>query len=85
MKAILEYNLDDADDKMAHLRAVKTLDMAIALWEIMHNLKKNMMYKVEHAVENDKNMTPFDAVDMTFDLIWDTVKEEGIIIDELIN
>ena len=85
MKAILEYNLDDADDKMAHLRAVKSLDMAMALWEILYNLKKNMMYKVEHAVENDKNMTPFDAVDMTFDLIWDTVKEEGIIIDELIN
>ena len=54
MKAILEYNLDDADDKMAHLRAVKSLDMAMALWEILYNLKKNMMYKVEHAVENDK-------------------------------
>jgi len=43
------------------------------------------MHQVEQAIENDKNITPIDAVEMTYDAIWDIVKEEGIIIDELIN
>ena len=34
MKAILEFNLDDEDDRMAHLRCVKATDMAIVLFNI---------------------------------------------------
>jgi hypothetical protein len=34
MKAKLEFDLNDRDDQMAHLRCVKSLDMAIALWKI---------------------------------------------------
>ncbi len=39
-KGILEFDLNDADDNMAHKRAVKSLDMALALWDITHNTKK---------------------------------------------
>jgi hypothetical protein len=31
MKANLEFDLNDPDDKQAHLRCVKALDMALAL------------------------------------------------------
>ena len=41
-KATLEYNLSDPEDAMAHLRAVKSLDMAMALWDIVHNTKKGL-------------------------------------------
>jgi hypothetical protein len=41
MKAILEYDLNDSDDKMSHLRAVKSLDMAICLWEIRSMKRDN--------------------------------------------
>lgn len=34
MKAILEYDLTEFDDKQAHLRAVKSLEMALCLWYI---------------------------------------------------
>jgi len=34
MKAKLEFDLNDQEDAMAHLRCVKSLDMAIALWKI---------------------------------------------------
>jgi hypothetical protein len=37
MKAKLEFDLDDFDDKMAHNRCVKATDMALVLWEIMTN------------------------------------------------
>lgn len=45
MEAILKFNLDDADDRMAHLRAVQSTDMAIVLFQILCNSKKNMEYK----------------------------------------
>jgi len=85
MKGILEFDLNDFDDKMAHLRATQSTQMAIALWEIIHNTKKSIIYKVEDAINQDKNITPVDAVDMTFDAIIDILEEEGIIIDKLIN
>ena len=34
MKATLRFDLDDVDDRMAHLRCVKSLDMALLLWEV---------------------------------------------------
>ena len=47
MKATLSYNLNDPDDRMAHLRAVKSLDMASALFEITQNLRKKVIRKFE--------------------------------------
>ncbi len=37
MKAKLEFDLDDFDDKMAHDRCVKATDMALVLWELSTN------------------------------------------------
>ena len=38
MKATLEFDINDHDDRMAHYRCVKALDMAIVLWEIKVNI-----------------------------------------------
>lgn len=38
MKATLEFDISDVDDRMAHYRCVKALDMAIVLWEIKVNI-----------------------------------------------
>ena len=40
MKAKLIFDLDNPDDRMAHMRATKSLDMAVVLFEIQTNLKK---------------------------------------------
>ena len=40
MKVIIEYNLDNPESKKAHLRVVKSTDMAIILFEILNNVKK---------------------------------------------
>jgi hypothetical protein len=37
MTAILEFNLDIPDDKMAHLRCVTSLEMALVIFECLHN------------------------------------------------
>jgi len=40
MKAVLEFDLNDLDDIRAHNRCIKATDMALALFEIEINLKK---------------------------------------------
>lgn len=85
MKATFEFNMDDLEDRMAHLRVTKSLDMALAIWQIVYNSKKSLMYKVEDALNQDKNLTPYDAVDFVFDRIYEVLEEQGIKIDELIN
>ena len=44
MKAKLIFDLDDADDRTAHYRAFKALDMAIALSEMAAELRKLYKY-----------------------------------------
>jgi hypothetical protein len=83
MKATLSYNLNDPDDRMAHLRAVKSLDMASALFDITRNLKK----KIEHRYEDidNTNNDVFDGIEAVFDEIYNILEDNNIDIDELIN
>jgi len=39
MRANLLFDLDDADDRMEHLRCIKSLDMALAMWNFTTRLK----------------------------------------------
>lgn len=40
MKAILKFDLSDPDQKQEHLRCVKALDIALALYDITGIMKK---------------------------------------------
>lgn len=44
MKATLEYNLDEHDDVTAHLRAVKSLSMALAINDICEMFRSKEKY-----------------------------------------
>lgn len=85
MKAIIEFDLNDPDDQMAHKRAVLALDMALAIWELLHNSKKGLESIIESALEEDKNLTPLDAVDIVYDKIYAIMDSHGIKIDDLVN
>tara|TARA_R110000868_G_scaffold36279_7_gene128958 strand:- start:7496 stop:7750 length:255 start_codon:yes stop_codon:yes gene_type:complete len=80
--AILKYNLSDPDDKMEFERAIKSLDMAMMLWELMINGKKNL----ERQLEADENTTEreFDLVDKVWQHIWSIAKEHDINIENLL-
>lgn len=78
-KATLEFDLNDSDDQMAHLRAVKSLDMALALWEIIYNTKK----KIESEIEENK-LDGYDTLDKVYEKIWESLDDHGIKIDELV-
>ena len=44
MKAILEFDLNDNEDQVAHMRAIKALDMALTLWDMEQYLRSETKY-----------------------------------------
>jgi len=81
MKAKLEFDLNDPDDRMAHFRAVKSLDMASALFEITR-LKKQVERRFE---EDTTECDSFDVIQDVFDRIYEVLGDNNIDVDELIN
>lgn len=77
MRAGLHFNLDDQDDRIAHLRATKSLELALTLWEIFHNTRRKMERR-----EDIKD--PQEMLDAVFEEIHDIMNANGIIIDDLI-
>lgn len=71
MKAILEFNLEDQDDVMAHKRCVKALDMGLVLWEIQYKLGRRV---------RKEDISSDDLMEEIINLI----EEYNINIDELI-
>ena len=78
-EAILKYDLNDADDTMAHMRAVKSLDMALALWDITHNTKKNIEWSLE-----SKELNKYEVLDLVYERIYEILDEHNIKLDDLI-
>lgn len=79
-KAKIEYDLNDADDRLSHLRAVKSLDLSLAIWDIVHNTKKSLEWSME-----GKEMDKYDALELVYEKIHEILDEHNIRIDELIN
>lgn len=81
-KAILEFDLDNPEDRMAHFRCVKSLDMACVLFEITRNLKK----KCEHICDGlESDSDKYDGVYVVFQQLHQLLDEHGINVDELIS
>ena len=80
MKAILEYS-DDKEDVMALRRTLKALDMAIVLFEIQHNLRKNCERELE-ALEADSDK--WDGMEIVLRQLNTLIEKNGINIDDLI-
>ena len=83
-EAILKYDLNDTDDAMAHMRAVKSLDMALALWEIVHNTKKGIGYTLEGKDYKGESVSNYEVLDMVYQRIYEILDEHNIKMDELI-
>lgn len=79
-KATLEFDLNDSDDVMAHFRAVKSLDMALALWDIVHNTKKGLEWSLE-----GKEIDKYDTLELVYEKIHEILDNHNINTDELTN
>ena len=79
-QATLTFDLNDSDDAMAHLRAVKSLDLALAIWDIVHNTKKSL----EWSLESKEEISRYDVVDLVYEKIYAILEEHDVVIDKLI-
>lgn len=71
MKATLEFDLKD--DAMAHLRCVKATEMALVIWEFLHNSRKEMEQELDK-----------DTLDAVYREFYNLLDKYDINIDELI-
>ena len=78
-EAILKYDLNDTDDAMAHMRAIKSLDMALALWELLNNSKRTL-----ERTMHEKEMDKYEALDMVYERIYELMDEHNLKLDDLI-
>lgn len=83
-KAILEFDLNDYDDKMAHKRAVKSTDLALALWEIEMNLRKKLERELESKELKNEDVEVYDVIDMCMENIMNTIRDHNIDVEDLI-
>jgi hypothetical protein len=75
MEAILKFNLDEPDDRMAHLRCVKSTGMALVLFDVIYNFRKRVEYRGDGVTE----------MDCFYELLNAELDEHDINIDKLIS
>lgn len=80
MKAIIEFNLDDPDDRQSYEIHNKAKDLAFLVWHLMTNKKKEIEYKLQGYTTYSR----YDALDLVFEEIGTMLEEEGINIDKLV-
>lgn len=83
-KAILEFDLTDIDDRMEHLRAIKSADMALMIWHLVYNTKKEILRELEAVDIDGSTDHDYDLLDKVFEKIHDLLNEHGIKIDDLL-
>jgi len=79
-KAILEFDLTDPDDAMEFERAVKATDMALVLWQLVFNTKKQIFNEIEF----EKIESPYDAIDKLYERLYLELDDHGLNMDKLI-
>lgn len=80
-KAILKYDISDPDENVDFKRAVKSFDMAMALWDIIQ-----LRNKIENRFEAQDNINNdvFDGIDAMAEGIGDILDRYHIVVDELL-
>lgn len=74
MKATLTFNLSDPDDSRDYYLANKASDMAMFIWHLSHNTKKEL----EYDIEAKGKISNYDTLDMLFEKIGEMLIEYDI-------
>lgn len=82
MKAKLIFDLDNPDDVTKHLRAIKSLDLAIVIYDILQ-LRKKLERRFENT--DNTNNDVFDGIQEFADEISKILEERNINIEELLD
>lgn len=83
--ATFTFDLSDPEERQEYLRHVQSLEMANVLWDIVHNLRKQMKAQIEWQIEQKKVLTCDEIVDQIFDNIIEDIYDHSINVDKLVN
>lgn len=72
MKAFLEFDLDSPEDRQAHLRCVKSLDLCCAIHTYDQQLRQRIKYEDQAQLEEAR------------DRLWAVLQDYGIDLDALL-
>jgi hypothetical protein len=78
-KAILEFDLNDHEDKDTHLRAIKALDMALCLWDIDQYLRAQTKYAPDSMPEE-----VYEALNKAREEFYNILSEHDVNLDKLL-
>jgi hypothetical protein len=79
MKAILEFDLDNPDDKMSHLRCIKATEMMITIWEIDQHLRSITKY-----APDTTSQETYDELVRVRERLHEIMDDNGITFEGLI-
>jgi hypothetical protein len=83
MKATLSFNLDNPDERQAHLRAIKSTDMAAVLWELVHNTHKKMHKIADQKAYEQDEIDCYQMIDEFYMELHSLLEANSIDIDDL--
>lgn len=78
-KAILEFDLNEPEDRDEHSRMIKSLDLVIALWEIDQYLRSQTKYAPDTMSDE-----VYDALDKARSEFYRILNEHNISLDNLL-
>lgn len=79
-KGILEFDLNEGDEVMAHKRCVKSLDLILTLWDLDQSLRSKTKYAPD-SLPQDK----YDAYQEIREELRELMLNHSVSFDELIN
>ena len=80
MKAVLEFDLNDPDDRIEHKRCVNSLELALCLWNMDEFLRTKMKYE-----SDPMSQEVYDTYELIREKLMEICQEKNISIDELVN
>lgn len=78
-KGIIKFDMSDQDDRKAHLRCFKSLDMALVLWTFMRQTRKEFENNTMSSEEF------YAGVEQTFEKFSELLEEYKLDVDELVD
>ena len=78
-RAILKYDLTDVDDRMSHMRAVKSLDMMMVLWDLDQELRALTKY-----APDDMPTEEYEAYSKVREMLHQKMTEHNLDFDNLL-
>jgi len=78
MKAILEFNLDEAEDQQSHMLALKSVKMLAVLWEYDQYLRNQLKY-----CDKDLTDAQYDVLEKAREKLNELMQDHYISFDEL--